>query len=325
MHSPALLLRSGLTENRHIGAHLRVHPASLIYGLFPPTHPHTPIRPHLGPIISTIITETANLSTGPFNSYGSRIETGYMLPLVGLGQLPWLSAVQFKNYLARYENMVGIFSLARDGRRGVGTASTHFDSDDMVDASGYMPENDGGRVMVGPSTGDPIFSYILHPCDRDSLVEGLLVAAEVLLTAGATEIVSSIHRVPPYIHDSSSGIHAPAFREWQRTLRGMASKPGYVQFTTAHQMGTNRMCGVGWEDADAAGVGVGPDGNMWRAGGVVDPEGRVYGVEGLWVVDASVLPGASGVNPMLSVMGVADVIGERMRSEERRVGKECVP
>ncbi|RPB19247.1 hypothetical protein L211DRAFT_842797 [Terfezia boudieri ATCC MYA-4762] len=48
------------------------------------------------------------------------MEAGYMFPLVGLVQLPWLSGEKFKNYLASYENMVGIFSLASDAQWGGG-------------------------------------------------------------------------------------------------------------------------------------------------------------------------------------------------------------
>jgi choline dehydrogenase-like flavoprotein len=39
--------------------------------------------------------------------------------------------------------------------------------------------------------------------------------------------------------------------------------------------------------------------------GAIDPEGRVYGVEGLYVADASAFPSASGVNPMLTIMALA--------------------
>jgi choline dehydrogenase-like flavoprotein len=38
---------------------------------------------------------------------------------------------------------------------------------------------------------------------------------------------------------------------------------------------------------------------------VVDAEHRVWGIRGLYVADASVFPSASGVNPMLTVMGIA--------------------
>lgn len=53
------------------------------------------------------------------------------------------------------------------------------------------------------------------------------------------------------------------------------------------------------------------------AGTVVDSEGRVLGVDGLWVADASVLPVPCGVPPYLTVVMVAErlaaVIGRRLR------------
>ncbi|RPB19279.1 hypothetical protein L211DRAFT_853383 [Terfezia boudieri ATCC MYA-4762] len=114
LHSPALLLRSQLT-NPHIGARLA---------------PQAPIHPQLGSVIST---ETANLSPAPFNSYGTRIEAGYMFPLVRLAQLPSLSGEKFKNRLA-----------------------------------------------------SPYSAAYATPSDRDSLIEGLVVAGQVLLTTGAS-------------------------------------------------------------------------------------------------------------------------------------------
>jgi choline dehydrogenase-like flavoprotein len=49
---------------------------------------------------------------------------------------------------------------------------------------------------------------------------------------------------------------------------------------------------------------------------VVNAENQVHGVRGLYVADASVFPTASGVNPMLTVMGIAHraagIIGTRL-------------
>ena len=59
-----------------------------------------------------------------------------------------------------------------------------------------------------------------------------------------------------------------------------------VMMFTAHQMGTCRM-------------GADPTKS------VTDVNGQVHGIKGLFVCDGSLFPAASGVNPMLSIMGLA--------------------
>jgi len=59
-----------------------------------------------------------------------------------------------------------------------------------------------------------------------------------------------------------------------------------IMMFTAHQMGTCRM-------------GADPKTS------VTDGNGQVHGVKGLFVCDGSIFPSASGVNPMLSIMGLA--------------------
>lgn len=45
---------------------------------------------------------------------------------------------------------------------------------------------------------------------------------------------------------------------------------------------------------------------------VVDPDCQVWGTDGLYVVDASVFPSASGVNPMVTNMAIADAASRNL-------------
>ncbi len=49
--------------------------------------------------------------------------------------------------------------------------------------------------------------------------------------------------------------------------------------------------------------------------GVVDWSGKVWGTKGLWVADASVLPSASGANPMVTTMALAEWIADKVKEE----------
>jgi choline dehydrogenase-like flavoprotein len=60
-----------------------------------------------------------------------------------------------------------------------------------------------------------------------------------------------------------------------------------------HPMGTARMA------ADSARGAVGPD-------------GALFGVRGVHVADASLLPSSCGVNPQLTIMALAARVAERM-------------
>ena len=46
--------------------------------------------------------------------------------------------------------------------------------------------------------------------------------------------------------------------------------------------------------------------------GIVDGDLRVHGVDGLFVSDGSVVPGALGVNPQLTIMALATRLGEHL-------------
>ena len=70
-------------------------------------------------------------------------------------------------------------------------------------------------------------------------------------------------------------------------------QPNAYMLFSAHQMGTCRM----GRDPGAA---------------VCDSRGAVFGVRGLYIADASAFPASSGVNPMITVMALAQCVGENI-------------
>ena len=141
---------------------------------------------------------------------------------------------------------------------------------------------DRGEGAVGLD-GRADVTYALAPGDARNLAVGLAAAARIAFAAGA-QAVSTLHAEPLTLTAEAAtpaGIDA-----FVATLARYAERKVPLALFSAHQMGSARMA------ADPA-------------GGVLDPDGRVYGVEGLLVVDGSAFPSASGVNPMLTIMALA--------------------
>ena len=138
----------------------------------------------------------------------------------------------------------------------------------------------GGRVRIDRE-GRPIVDYRLSRYDAAHLRRALASAAELLEAAGAREIWAPVARSITYTPG------APRAREeWLARVDSAGWGANQLLLVSFHQMASCRM------------------GASARSS-VVDPEHRVWGVRGLYVADASVFPTASGVNPMLTIMGIA--------------------
>lgn len=139
----------------------------------------------------------------------------------------------------------------------------------------------GGRVRWDHA-GRPRIDYRLSPYDREHVLAGVAAAARVHLAAGARRIVLP-HSSFPQFHarHGQDGLEDRLAR-----YRELRFEPHDLPLFSAHQMGSCRMSGE-------------------ERRGVVAPDGAVRGVRGFYVADASALPSASGVNPMISIMGLA--------------------
>jgi choline dehydrogenase-like flavoprotein len=135
-----------------------------------------------------------------------------------------------------------------------------------------------GRVSLGRDGGVDI-RYAPGPADRELLRRAQLELARIQRAAGAARIVPLT--TPPL--DWRSG---EPFDPWLDQLARRPIAPNRVLLFTAHQMSS---CRIGTSARDS----------------VAGPDGQVHGVPGLYVTDASAMPTATGVNPVLSLMALA--------------------
>lgn len=137
-----------------------------------------------------------------------------------------------------------------------------------------------GRVTVDRA-GQPRVSYRLGRDDERRLAEGVVNAARVLEAAGARRISTLQRRLPTWVPS-----HPGGFERFAEEVRAHGFGGGRATLASYHQMGSARM-------------GVDP------ATSVVGADNESHEVCGLYVADASTFPNASGVNPMLSIYGIA--------------------
>jgi choline dehydrogenase-like flavoprotein len=139
-------------------------------------------------------------------------------------------------------------------------------------------DREGGRVTVDRQ-GMAKIRYRIDSQTGAFLVRAMKEGVRIHRAAGARR-VTTLH-TPPLIVDTGQD---PAGPEAEIGRRGIS--PNRITIFSAHQMASCRM---------------GRD----RATSVVNPEGRVWDVAGLYITDASAFPVSSGVNPMLTVMALA--------------------
>ena len=154
IHTPALLRRSGL-QNANIGKHLRLHPATAMFGVF-----DDELKPWEGVMQALYSDQFRDLHDG----YGLKFETAAEHPHLFIGFAPWRGAREHFGLMEAMSSTVPIGVLLRD--------------------------RDGGEVRVGRD-GEPVVRYKLSSFDADHLRTGIDGAAQMLEAAGARRVFSS--------------------------------------------------------------------------------------------------------------------------------------
>ncbi|WP_141798625.1 GMC family oxidoreductase [Nocardioides sp. SLBN-35] len=258
IQTPALLQRSGLT-NPNIGRHLRLHPATAVWGRM-----EEPVDGWVGAMQSRYVDALTDLDG---DGYGVLFETAPLTPAFGTGFVNWRGAEDFRRRMNELRHTLGVAVIVRD-------------------------RDPGGTVQVDRH-GEPVVRYRLSPRDTDHLVQGLVGGARIAEAAGARWIASTHHRTVSY----EPGVRGSA-TTFEQDLRAAGAAPATLALAALHIMGSARMGGS-------------------RDTSAVDPDGRTWEVEGLYVADGSCFPTASGVNPMISIESIAHMTATRLAARMR--------
>lgn len=217
------------------------------------------------------------------NHHGVKLECMTMLPSWILPNQPWTGGLDLKMLASKLPYMTGHISLVRE----------------------QVP----GRVYPDPTDGRRRVAYTPTATDVKHAMVGIVALAKILYLEGAKEIFLSVAGMPRFTRpetetatDNGEGINNPDFQAWLVQIQKRGLTLPNTKWGSAHQMGSCRMATTS------------------RAG-VVDPKGKVWGTEGLYVSDASVFPSASGVNPMVTNMAISDWISRGIAKDLNAIAK----
>lgn len=138
--------------------------------------------------------------------------------------------------------------------------------------------------------GVPDVVYTPSEGDMEKLVGALCTLGHIMFQGGAKTIFASTRHYRNY--DNDIGVFkAENVDDFEADLRQLVKGERDILLGTGHPQGGNRIS----KTRGKGGI----------AGGVVDPSFKVYGTDNLYICDASVFPGATTVNPQLTVMTMA--------------------
>ena len=155
---------------------------------------------------------------------------------------------------------------------------------DRVASTGvHLSDTSSGRVGLA-GDGSLRVTYKLTRDDARTLTFGIARAAELYYAAGAQEVYPQISGIPTIA------------RERIADLEASPPPASHLRLEAFHPMGTARM-------------------NASSERGVTGPDGAVYGADGLYVADGSLLPSSLGVNPMMTIIAVASRVARQMADQ----------
>jgi choline dehydrogenase-like flavoprotein len=171
----------------------------------------------------------------------------------------------------------------------------------LMQSAGHMAtmlvlgrDQQGGRVRISRA-GQPVIEYRAGALEQRLLQRGIVEGTRVHLAAGAEKVLT--------LHTDRLGWFERRASTTRADIDAFCSDVGRRPLTgrhsllfSAHQMGSLPL-------------GTDPQRSA------CDPDGRLRGVANVFVADSSIFPGASGVNPMITTMGLAHHVSKAVVAE----------
>lgn len=240
INSPALLLRSKIS-NANIGQNLRLHPVTMIHGLFPDQK----INPYAGSIMTAICNKHTDMDS---EGYGCRIEAPAMhAAMFSLGNLWTTNALDHKKKTIEMSNTATMIVLTRD-------------------------KDSVGRISLDKN-GNALVEWSLGKNDADSMTTTIITSCEILLAAGAQR-VSTLQGGSVVFERTSDSIeetlNSPEYLSFVEQVRKASLVQTKSLIFSAHQMGSCKM-GV-----DRKTSVVQPTGESWQVKGLYVADASVF-------------------------------------------------
>lgn len=150
------------------------------------------------------------------------------------------------------------------------------------------------------SNGTPRLNYKLSEHDKKSMLTGIEHAINIMIHAGAVEISTTQQTLDPLIVD---GIDTESHKSFIKKVWDHGIVSNSTLIGSAHQMSSNKMGANCFE-------------------GAVKPNGESWEFRDLYVADASILPTATGVNPMISTYAIAYGVAQKLKKELKGMKEE---
>jgi long-chain-alcohol oxidase len=96
------------------------------------------------------------------------------------------------------------------------------------------------------------------------------------------------------VYDNEDARGVSSFERYLTQVEERGLEPNAFPLFSAHQMASARIAGT-------------------PAQGALKPTGESWEIEGLYVADGSAMPTSSGVNPMVTILGLAHYIAQHVK------------